>query len=423
MNTNLLRLCITALMMLVTTATYAYDALIDGIYYNFNESEATVTYLKYQYSTLEALRSEHYTGAVVIPATVDFYGQTFTVTAIGDNAFEGCYRLTSVKIPNTVTKIGKRAFFDCIKLNSLDIPNSVTKIDFWAFNGCVSLTSITIPESVIEIGLEAFQYCEGVKELIYAEGCKTALDTGLNYARKVTIPSSVTSIAPNAFGNFKKLTSISIPASVTSIGSNAFYGCSALDAIAIPSSVTFIDSGAFFNCSSLVSIAIPSSVTKILDMTFYDCTSLASVSIPNSVTMIAECAFIGCSALSSVSIPASVTSIGRRAFYGCSSLRDVYSLGATPPKCDHDTFEGAYNALLHVPIGAEEAYSSAVGWRKFYNITEDVLLSIASPSSVPAPTGVYSLHGTAVGHEAGAMWAKGLPEGIYLVNGRKVLKQ
>ena len=77
----------------------AYDAEIDGIYYNFSGNMATVTfrnYFTYYYFS-------DYTGAVVIPSTVSYNGKTHNVTCIDIRAFSGCSGLTSVTIPNSVT--------------------------------------------------------------------------------------------------------------------------------------------------------------------------------------------------------------------------------------------------------------------------------------------------------------------------------
>ena len=81
------------------------------------------------------------------------------VSTIGNEAFDDCYTLTSVTIPNSVTKIGTSAFATCIALTSITIPNSVTTIDAATFSGCSALTSVTIPNSVKDISERAFSHC------------------------------------------------------------------------------------------------------------------------------------------------------------------------------------------------------------------------------------------------------------------------
>ncbi len=177
-----------------------------------------------------------------------------SVTRIEDSAFFGCRSLTSINIPNTVTSIGGGAFGICSSLTFINIPSSVTSIGDHAFRNCSSLTSINIPSSVTSIGGMAFLGCSSLTSII--------------------IPCSVTSIGENAFKNCSSLTSINIPSSVTSIGGRAFLDCSSLTSINIPSSVISIGSQAFRGCIALTSINIPSSVTSIGSSAFRNCNAL-----------------------------------------------------------------------------------------------------------------------------------------------------
>ena len=78
-----------------------------------------------------------------IPATVTYQGTTYSVTSIGNYAFNSCSSLTDVTIPNSVTSIGGYAFNSCSSLTDVTIPNSVTSIGNHAFSDCSRLTSIT----------------------------------------------------------------------------------------------------------------------------------------------------------------------------------------------------------------------------------------------------------------------------------------
>ena len=74
----------------------AYDAEIDGIYYNFSGGKASVTY--------RDLYNNSYSGSVSIPSSVSYNGKTYSVTSIGVYAFYDCKGLTSIDIPNSVTR-------------------------------------------------------------------------------------------------------------------------------------------------------------------------------------------------------------------------------------------------------------------------------------------------------------------------------
>ncbi|WP_432671334.1 LamG-like jellyroll fold domain-containing protein [Flavobacterium sp. SM2513] len=146
-----------------------------------------------------------------IEGSVIYNGNTYTVTAIGNNAFSGNTSLVYLHIPTTITSIGDSAFSHCSAITTMGIPSSVTSIGNWAFQFCTGLTSLTINNSVTTIGQSAFQYCT-------------------------------------------KLTSVVIPNSVTSIGLDSFKGCTLLNTVTLPNSLNSIGDLSFADCPSLSSV-------------------------------------------------------------------------------------------------------------------------------------------------------------------------
>ena len=217
-----------------------------------------------------------------------------SVTSIGDEAFSGCSKLTSIEIPNSVTSIGDHAFSDCINLTSIEIPNSVTSIGDTAFLHCSSLTSIEIPNTVTSIGEGAFSRCFNLTNITVENGnpvydsrndCNAIIETStnilINGCMNTIIPDNITTIGLGAFAECTPLTSIEIPNSVTSIGQQAFYSCSNLTSIEISNSVTSIGFWAFYYCSNLTSIyCYAENVPKTSSYPFDSCPSDMIIYVP-----------------------------------------------------------------------------------------------------------------------------------------------
>ncbi len=416
------RFSVMLLALLLPAVAMATDFVVDGICYNINGNEATVTSKGDYYDMFFV----GYSGSVVIPATVTYKGTTYPVTSIDEIAFYCCDSLTSIFIPNSITKIGNSAFGNCPVLASIVIesgnprydsrnncnaiietadnaliagckntmiPNSVTSIGDRAFEGCDGLTSIVIPNSVTAIGNKAFYSCDGLTSII--------------------ISNSVTAIGNNVFENCNELASIVIesgnprydsrnncnaiietadntlivgckntiiPNSVTSIGDWAFSYCYSLTSINIPNSVTAIGNGAFEGCIGLTSVDISNSVTSIGRYAFFNCEGLTSINIPNSVTAIGSNAFFWCTGLTSIVIPNSVTSIGNEALKNCWSLTDVYCYIAdlSGLSCGNELFYKDFNSnysgrTLHVLQGTADAYRADKNWYPYFgHIVEDL---------------------------------------------------
>lgn len=166
-----------------------------------------------------------------------------SVTAIGDNAFDGCVNLTSVTqvgssdeamFPASVTSIGKFAFEGCGKLNvTFDEAKALTTIGDNAFYGCISLQHVEFASSgfaLSYIGKEAFMK-SGVSVVDLAG-------------------TQVTEIGYSAFEGCASLGKLTLPETIEIININAFYGCTNLRDVFVSdnANITFIGGGAFYNC-------------------------------------------------------------------------------------------------------------------------------------------------------------------------------
>ena len=318
MKKESLRILLALLMSMVASVASAQKIEIDGIYYYFTKDEAEVTYDD----------DNKYSGAVNIPASVEYDGRPYIVNRIRESAFNECTGLTSVTIPSSVTSIGSEAFKECSQLTSVTFAENseLNSIGDYAFQWCGSLASITIPSSVKSIGSEAFAYCTG-------------------------------------------LSSITIPSSVESIGEDAFEGCYFLDS-------NFTNSGQHDGSPWGATLCDEETQDGLLIKvnTVEICRPWAtSVNIPNSVIEIGESAFEDCTGLSSITIPSSVESIGDYAFWNCSSLTSITCYATTPPTLGDDSFYNiSSDATLYVPIGTKNDYEESA-WASYFGYGERIV--------------------------------------------------
>ena len=238
------------------------------------------------------------------------------VTAIGENAFNGCSQLTEITIPNSVSDIGDYAFSGCA-IRNIVIPDNVKTISAGMFSGCTNLQSVTMPDSIQEIGSNAFYGCGSI--------------------RNITIPESTASIGNYAFYNCYNLNDIIIGGGVESIGEHAFQDCRSLQNVYITDlekwcNITFAGADAnplyyaqnlYVNDVPVTDLTIPDNVTSISDYAFSGFDALTNVTIPDNVTYIGDSAFSECNGLTNITLGSGVKSIGSGAFEKCVNLDSV----------------------------------------------------------------------------------------------------
>lgn len=329
-----LLLLASAIATSLSAAAYSFESA--GIYYNITGD-----------NTVEVTRSYNntYSGSISVPETVTNNGTEYSVTKIGEFAFQGS-AVTSVSMPESITSMGKYAFSGCQNLESVVLPESLTTFGSEAFSGCQNLESVALPESLTTLGNNAFESCKLLKT--------------------IKIPSGVTAIPDQCFYGCSSLESVTIPEGVTAIGDHAFGSCSLSNALTLPESLEAIGSCAFYYNPSLKSVNIPAKVKTIGEQAFYDC-GLTELVIPEGVQTIGGSAFYGKS-LQNLTLPSTITSIGSRAFCRYSGyLQSIICNAATPPTLGDDAFYGSITPEVKVPLASIAAYRKVYGWKDFSN--------------------------------------------------------
>lgn len=322
-----------------------------------NKDIQGLTYILYMDHTATVANYDNSTpdGVIDIPDTVTKDNIDYTVTAIGDSAFESFptpTNVSSVFIPATVRSIGDSAFSYCNALTTVTFAegSQLKSIGLAAFYGTEQLypkfKEIKIPDSVDTIGSGAFFYCQNLE--------------------RITLPSALQTLSSVTFYGCAALSEVTFPASLKTIESSVFDGCRNLSEVKLPASLTAIQSSVFHRCSAKTvfydgSLEQWNHITADNDVLGYSCPSLvmsdytaqfilvkndfldpppktvtitkytgteSTVILPSTinswpVTKIGEDAFQDNTTITSVTIPANVTEIGSNAFAGCTNLTSV----------------------------------------------------------------------------------------------------
>lgn len=107
-------------------------------------------------------------GDVTIPSKIGEYA----VTAIGNSAFDGNEKITSVTIPGTVKEIRQYAFRGCKNLKKITLQEGVESIGYYAFAGCTNLTEVNLPSTLNYIENLAFRSCVNLEQIVIPENAK-----------------------------------------------------------------------------------------------------------------------------------------------------------------------------------------------------------------------------------------------------------
>ncbi len=292
-----------------------------------------------------------------------------SIKCIGDQAFGGCYEISSVNfkdLTNLELIIGA-AFVGCKKIKEVDLsgtlnlrfeetyiskggcfagfeameicklPVTMEEIPSCFLAGCSKLKDININEmkGLKKIGYGAFDGCEKLTcekinfaKLKKLEEIEDAAFRGCNGFDKVDLSKNdkLVTIWDRAFEGCKNVKTIKLPDNIKEIRQSAFAdtGITELTLTKTIADAIGENGNVFGKSYYLKNLTIEDGVTAIPNGTFEHCISLEEITFPDSVKSIGDSAFSFNVMLKNVTLPKNLTYLGECAFFANYSLEEMY---------------------------------------------------------------------------------------------------
>lgn len=412
------------------TKTFVAAALMFGSMaaYGFTYEGLTYNILSTADKTCMVVKgAAAYADTVIIPSKAIYNGEEYTVTTIGDNAFDLCTNLKAITFPETLKEIRTAAFFKTTALKSVTaLGKEPADISSSPFASVIYTGSILhVPDGcwlAYQKAWTRFIYVnengyfsttvDGMNFDIFSPSSKYARLRGNKYTGDFVVPASITvngtdykvvEVGSYAFDGCGEITSITLPEGLLAINSYAFRKTNKLATMKLPSTVQFVATG-LFNASTAIKEVDMNCVgiTRVENVTFQNCTALEKVILPPNCIYLGASCFSGCKALTTLSntdqlevimsavfqdtpnckfnLPSKLTTLENTAFKNSGVVFTEYP--KTLKKIDGSTFYGCNN-LTSVTIPGELDMLGASCFAYCQNLESVVL-----PEKTPATVGI-----------------------------------
>lgn len=350
---------------------FGSETVRDNIWYSLDGETMTATVTGYDIDDEGASLAP---AEVVIPATVENEGETYTVTEIGFFAFAECSTVEKITLPETIVCINDYAFSAAGHLETVIIPetNEFEYFGTYVFDGTPAMNyfaensadgavilgknvllaylgnekSYTVPEEITIIADYCF-FMSGVEEVILNENIEEIREftfASCRNLKEITVPDSVLYIGEGAFSNCTSLEKVNLGDCLEAIGIKAFEGTK-IKEIYI-GEMMYDAAGAFAGCNTLEKITCHEDSMYYMDGETL-CVHVEFVDEDGTVWIDEDYIeyFMITSDATSYTVPEDISWIGNYAFYNCKQLESVTLTAPTVigsyafAHCEFDSFD------------------------------------------------------------------------------------
>ena len=397
------------------------------------------------------------------------------ITLIGRAAFKDCIRLSKVNLSKNIKTIESTVFSGCISLSTVNIEDSTEPlgVSYDLFKECPldyvyvgrnleyyesgfqsyspfmnsNLKKVTLGSFVTKIPTSLFMKCYKLEKceilgqiestgLYIFWSCRNLAEFPFNDSNCI-----INRIEEASFDYCKSLSKIVLPKTITYLGAYCFRGCGTIEYLYINPALSSLDvQDIFFECS-METLVIGDSETPFRmsarnivirslylgrKTTFNDYTSRSEWTNHLRYGDIYEIVenLNNSPSLIRLDLGANVKTLKSETFNYSSGLRSIISRNPTPPSNAKFLDEVYVHCVVQVPKGSLNAYKADKNWSNFWNIQE--VSEFSEVENVITDTmqliNVYTLNGVLVRNGVKRDEAtQGLPQGVYIVGGEKVI--
>ena len=350
------------------------------------------------------------------------------VTEIPNYLFYGANRIKSVKILGEIKKVGEHAFYGFGRFRpelDFEFPNtdSIIYIGDQSFYNCLFPKGIGIqlPEKVDYLGSGAFYGSACLSEQLNLPK-RSIIEWGTfgfsSRVRSMIISEDTKKIHAKAMYSMRDLEEFIIKYGENKLRLNQerydlnsnqmnFFDCP-IKRLFLDRELEFETGGGshnvnpFLNNITLEELVIGDNL-NVLKVEFNGCENLRLIDLGRNIDSLAD--------------------NNKGTFIGCKNITTIYSRNPVPPTNAIFDQMVYLNAEVKVPKGSLEAYQADTNWRNFWNISEMDFSDVDNVmDDAQAEVDVYNLQGGRMRKGVKRSEAtQGLPQGIYIINGEKIL--